>query len=288
MKQQPIPTRRPATRPRPKRCSSGCANWGPKSPKKPWATGGGCDSWILLDENWRGKEGDLPPVGPGRSRWEKWISACSWARSRCKLFWLLKLQGELESICFYELSQQHLKELTHLPKCRELKLCGALFTAQQWRAPGPLIAGDVESLAMYGASSTVITTAGQSGELLAGGEVTPRSCTASMTTVWPPWQGSSNLKQLSIDAGTITDAGLNTLAAMKHLESLQLMECPQSARSDFAGIVGLESLRKLDIDFGISAAARKTSPGSPAWSRSNARSVRLRPATRSRWPAWSI
>ena len=50
-------------------------------------------------------------------------------------------------------------------------MCNASFTAQQWPRLAS-IAGDVESLAMYGASSTVITTAGQSGELLAGDEAT--------------------------------------------------------------------------------------------------------------------
>ena len=71
------------------------------------------DIWVLLDENWQGKEADLA-LFDQVIRWEKSISACSWATSRRKLF-SPQAPGRARADRFYELSQQHLKELTHLP-----------------------------------------------------------------------------------------------------------------------------------------------------------------------------
>ena len=210
--------------------------------------------WIMFGEKWHGTEADLAllgevaplaKVGVGfatRSITSQAVSA-------------LKLAHPLDSICFYDLSQTVLDELKALPASRTLVLCSGPFTVAGWGHLARL-AGSVEQLDIHGGMTTVSNYEQQPGDLVPSGDsvdVMHGINDEGLAALAP----MESLKTLRIMSSQMTDAGLKNLAAPKHLERLELMECPKLGRSDFAGIAGLDSLRMLEMDFPVTSAALK-------------------------------
>ncbi len=215
---------------------------------------GNREIWVMLGDTWRGTDADLALLGQVAPLAKVGVGFATKSITSQAVS-ALKLAHPLESICFYDLSQQALDELKALPATRSLVLCSGPFSLAGWGHLARL-AGGVEQLDIHGGITTVLNVERQPGELVSPGEpidVMHGINDEGLAALAP----MENLKTLRIISSQMTDAGLKNLAALKHLERLELMECPELYRSDFAGIAGLESLRVLETDFPVTAGALK-------------------------------
>ncbi|HEY1786166.1 MAG TPA: hypothetical protein VGG30_11475, partial [Pirellulales bacterium] len=188
---------------------------------------------IELGRAWKGTDADLALIGKMFSLGDVELGVDLESVSPAALA-ELKLRAPLAALRL-DSTDQRLDQLTDLPPCRLLGLGSGELTAARGRHVMEL-AANVESLTLFGDRSEN-PLQGPSDEDLAQ---------LSQLT---------KLKRLQIWYCPITDAGLKHLVQIKSLESLRFEGCLELARSDFAGLVGADRLRTLEIDGPLSAAA---------------------------------
>jgi Leucine-rich repeat (LRR) protein len=146
----------------------------------------------------------------------------------------LRLGRPLARLSFQSPTNQMFDDLESLPPCRSLRLTAWELTPASFRRLAVLVPG-VEALLLVGL--------GPRGMQMSVGDAEVAELA-----------GLENLTELNLSFSSITEAGLKHLANMKHLEHVHLLNCPALEKSDLTGLVGPDSLRKLELYFPVSVA----------------------------------
>ena len=198
---------------------------------------------IDLGPSWKGTDADLASIGEVVSLGDvelgvglQWVSPQALAG--------LKLPGSL-AVLRLDPADQRFEQLQGLPACRVLGLGSGSLTPARCRHVLEL-AADIESLMLFDDRENRADVASDEDSEAPP----PGACDDTLAEL----SKLPQLKRLTISCCPITDAGLKHLAQMKSLESLEIEQCPGLEKSDFAGLVGVGTLRSLELDSPLSAA----------------------------------
>ena len=190
---------------------------------------------LAFDGRWTGADEDLNLINSLFPLGKVHVTVLSFDALSPRGFSQLKLRQPLASLRFNGATDETFNRLSALPSCEGVRFQSWALSPAGWRRFAE-IAGDLAALDCVG-NGPYQPPAGITNDDLAAISVIPK------------------LDYLRIYGGQLTPAGLKQVAEMKHLKTLILEHCPGLATANLAPLTDMHSLRRLELNFPVSAAA---------------------------------